>query len=333
MGQMRGRFAPSPTGDLHLGNLRTALVSWLQTKADAGEWLIRMEDLDRITSSAAHEASQIADLARLGMTSDAPVVRQSERFSIYRDAISTLQRMGRVYECYCSRREIREAASAPHDGPSDAGPDTYPGTCRSLGAARVAQLRESGRSPALRLRSENEAFEINDLIAGPFHGVSDDVVIQRNDGVPAYNLAVVVDDASQGVSHVTRGGDLITSVPRQRLLQQLLQLPEPTYAHVPLVLGPDGSRLAKRHGSTTLNELVEAGVSVDEILERLKKSLGMTDDKESIKSIKAIKAFDIRTIPKQQWVLTNVDLQHQPNPFPNDFPNDYPNDYPNGRDH
>ena len=139
---MRGRFAPSPTGALHLGNLRTALVSWLQVRAAGGEWLVRMEDLDRVTSSPAHETDQLAALAAIGLHADAPVVRQSERFALYHDAIATLQRLGRVYECYCSRREIREAAQAPH---GEASSDAYPGTCRELTTARLAEVRRAGR--------------------------------------------------------------------------------------------------------------------------------------------------------------------------------------------
>lgn len=286
---MRGRFAPSPTGSLHLGNLRTALVSWLQTRTDGGEWLVRMEDLDRVTSSPQHEASQLADLAALGMHSEAPVVRQSERFALYNDAIATLQRLGRVYECYCSRREIREAAQAPHGDEADS--DAYPGTCRELTAQRLAELRAAGRPPALRLRANGERFDIDDLIAGRYEGAADDVVIRRNDGIPAYNLAVVVDDAAQGITHVTRGGDLLSSTPRQRLLQQLLRLPQPRYAHVPLVVGADGTRLAKRHGAVTLAELAAKGVSAANVLELLMASLGVAGGA----------AFRIEDVPRERW--------------------------------
>lgn len=289
-GSMRGRFAPSPTGPLHLGNLRTALVSWLQVRAMGGEWLLRMEDLDRVTSSVEHEIDQLATLAALGMRSDISVVRQSDRFALYYDAITTLQRLGRVYECYCSRREVREAAQAPH-----AESDRYPGTCRTLGVARLAELRRSDRPPALRLRSDGARFAFDDLIAGRFEGAADDIVILRNDRVPAYNLAVVVDDAAQGVTHVTRGADLLASTPGQRLLQQLLEIPEPRYSHVPLVVASDGTRLAKRHGAITIADLGARGTSAQRVLEALMASLGPAvagpDGAD----------FRIEAIPQEPW--------------------------------
>lgn len=287
---MRGRFAPSPTGPLHLGNLRTALVSWLQVRAAGGQWLVRMEDLDRVTSSVEHEIDQLSSLAALGMRSDLTVVRQSDRFSLYYDAIATLQGLGRVYECYCSRREIREAAQAPH-----AESVAYPGTCRTLSAARLAELRLAGRPPALRLRSDGERFGFDDLIAGHFEGSADDVVIQRNDRVPAYNLAVVVDDAAQGVTHVTRGADLLESTPRQRLLQQLLEIPEPRYAHVPLVVAQDGTRLAKRHGAVTIADLAARGVSAQRVLEILLTSLGA-----AVQGPNGVD-FRIEAVPQAPW--------------------------------
>ena len=297
---MRGRFAPSPTGSLHLGNLRTALVSWLQVHTAGGEWLVRMEDLDRVTASVAHEAVQLADLAALGMHPDGLVVRQSERFDLYRDAIAIMRTAGRVYECFCTRREIRDAASAPH---GDLPEGAYPGTCRSLTAVRRAEHLAAGRTPALRLRAEGERFTIDDLIAGRYEGGTDDVVLQRNDGVPAYNLAVVVDDAMQGVTHVVRGDDLLSSTPRQRLLQQLLGLPEPTYAHVPLVLAPDGSRLAKRHGAVTLADLAARGVTAPHVLALLGESLGLCAADDEVTATDLAQHFDLVTVPRQPWSL------------------------------
>ena len=282
---MSGRFAPSPTGDLHVGNLRTALLAWLATHAAGGDLIVRMEDLDRIQAAPEHERSQLADLASLGIDWTSPVVRQSERFDLYRDALATLDTRGLVYECFCSRREVRaEIADAPHA--PHLPPGSYPGTCRTLSARRRSQLITEGRTPALRLRAPDPVDDagngrhiviaFDDLVAGPSRGGVDDVVLRRNDGVPAYNLAVVVDDAAQGVTQVVRGNDLLDSTPRQIHLQQLLDLPTPVYGHVPLVFGEDGERLSKRHGSVTLDELRRDGATVAAVVVELVRSAGIT---------------------------------------------------------
>ena len=266
---MTGRFAPSPTGPLHVGNLRTALLAWLVARAAGASFLVRMEDLDRVTSSPDHEARQLADLAGLGLDWDGAVVRQSERFDRYGAAIDELTARGLTYECFCTRREIREAASAPH------GPELrYPGTCRDLTAAERA-ARRRGRPAAIRLRAPGDEVVVVDRLAGRHAAVPDDVVLRRNDGVPAYNLAVVVDDAAQGVTEVVRGDDLLASTPRQVLLQRLLGLPSPTYVHVPLVVGADHERLAKRHGAVTLEDLADRGVAPERVVGALAISLGM----------------------------------------------------------
>ena len=305
MGTVRGRFAPSPTGALHLGNLRTALVSWLHAASLGGEWLVRFEDLDRVTASVGHEQDQLASLASLGLHPDGEVVRQSERFGLYSDAIATLRQLGRVYECYCTRREISEAAQAPHDDLTDG---AYPGTCRSLSAEHRRRLVDAGRRPALRLLADGERFGFTDLVTGAYEGGVDDVVLQRNDGIPAYNLAVVVDDAAQGITHVVRGADLLTSTPRQRLLQVLLGLPEPTYAHVPLVLAPDGTRLAKRHGAVTLAALAARGVPPSEVLARLGASLGLCTESDETTAPDLAQRFRIEHVPRSPWRLDPADL-------------------------
>jgi glutamyl-tRNA synthetase len=228
---MTGRFAPSPTGDLHLGNLRTALLAWLFARSAGGRFLMRMEDLDRGRVRPGAEEQQLADLRAIGIDWDGPVVRQSERLELYEAAVRRVD----TYPCFCTRAEIREAASAPH-GPVGA----YPGTCRELSAAERAEREATGRSPALRVRAD---------------GSVDDFVVRRGDGAFAYNLAVVVDDAEMGVDQVVRGDDLADSTPRQVWLGRALGLPIPDYVHVPLVLGPDGARLAKRHGAVTLRDV------------------------------------------------------------------------------
>lgn len=289
---MSGRFAPSPTGDLHLGNLRTALVAWLAARSRGGRFLVRMEDLDRITASAEHEARQLADLTAIGLDWDGDVVRQSERFDRYEAAIERLSAQGLTYECYCSRREIREAASAPHAEPGGRPELAYPGTCRDLtDAARRARRRE--RPPALRLRANDERVTVPDAVVGVYEGRVDDVVLRRNDGVPAYNLAVVVDDAAQGVTEVVRGDDLLASTPRQVLLQRLLGLEAVTYAHVPLVVGPDGERLAKRHGAVTLTELATKGVRPNRVLDALALSLGLASAREHVRTAELVECFSL----------------------------------------
>jgi glutamyl-tRNA synthetase len=286
---MTGRFAPSPTGELHVGNLRTALVAWLVARSAGDDFLVRIEDLDRVTSTAEHEAAQLADLAALGLDWDGPVVRQSERFERYEAAIAELTAAGLTYECYCSRREIREAAAAPHG----AGPDgAYPGTCRELTAGERSRRREA-RPPALRLRTDQPAIAVDDLVAGPYEGVADDVVLRRNDGVPAYNLAVVVDDAAQGVTTVVRGDDLLSSTPRQLHLQELLSLPTPRYVHVPLVVGADAQRLAKRHGAVTLADLRAGGVDADDVRAGLAVSLGLAEPGERPSPAELVERFDL----------------------------------------
>jgi glutamyl-tRNA synthetase len=217
-----GRFAPSPTGPLHLGSLRTALVAWLFARSAGARFRVRVEDLDPQRSRPTFEASQLADLQALGIDWDGPVVRQSDRLARYAEALATLERAGRLYPCFCTRAEIREAASAPH-GPGDGG---YPGTCRALSDAERARRIAAGDQHALRLRAGGE---------------------------------------------LVRGADLADSTPRQILLARLLGLPVPRYAHVPLVLGPDGARLAKRHGAVTLADRDEP---VGATLARLAHSLG-----------------------------------------------------------
>ncbi len=269
---VRGRFAPSPTGRLHIGNVRTAALAWLMSRQVGGGFVVRMEDLDTMTARREHERGQLDDLRAIGIDWDGSVARQSERSSIYADAIETLRRAGLVYPCYCTRREIREAASAPHGDGLPEG--AYPGTCRSLSAAQRRQREREGRPAALRLLSDGRRIAVDDEVAGRFEGLVDDVVVRRNDGVAAYNLAVVVDDAAQGVTQVVRGDDLLPSTPRQIALQQLLGLPTPRYAHVPLVVGADGERLAKRHGASTLGELAALGVTTLDVVRWIATSIG-----------------------------------------------------------
>ncbi len=275
-GPMSGRFAPSPTGTLHVGNLRTAVLAWLAARATGRGFVVRMEDLDRVQSAPEHEERQLEDLTAIGLDWDGEILRQSERFEVYGDAIDVLTGRDLVYECFCSRREVRaEIEDAPHA--PHLPPGSYPGTCRELSRARRSAFVDEGRTPALRLRAPRPAdvISFHDVVAGPFSGGVDDVVLRRNDGVPAYNLAVVIDDAMQGVDQVVRGDDLLSSTPRQIHLQHLLGLPTPTYGHVPLVVGDDGERLSKRHGSVTLPDLAAVGVRPWDVLVSILASSGL----------------------------------------------------------
>ncbi len=304
-GSVRGRFAPSPTGPLHLGNLRTALLAWLIARRGGGEFIVRMEDLDRVTSSPQHEADQLASLRSIGLDWDGEVVRQSERFGLYRQAIDRLQAIGVVYECYCSRREIRQATRAPQGTDAEG---VYPGTCRSLTERDRQALRSDGRRAALRLMSDARVESFDDRFSGPQSGRVADLVLQRNDGVPAYNLAVVVDDAAQGVTEVVRGDDLVASTPGQIMLHRLLDLSIPRYAHIPLVLAPDATRLAKRHGAVTLADLAERGLSPGDVCARLAASLGMGGGDHAVMARQLLDVFDPALVPHVPWTLTAEEL-------------------------
>jgi glutamyl-tRNA synthetase len=284
-----GRFAPSPTGTLHLGNLRTALLAWLYARAQGAPFLLRVEDLDRGRVREHFEAEQLADLAAIGLDWDGPVVRQSERLDVYADALARLDAAGAVYPCWCTRAEIREASSAPH-GPLPEG--HYPGTCRRLTAAQRAEREASGRPPALRADAGGADVAFADRLHGAQHGAVDDFVLRRNDGAYAYNLAVVVDDGAQGVGEVVRGDDLLDSTPRQLWLAGRLDLTAPSFAHVPLVLGGDGARLAKRHGAVTLADRREQGESAEDVRARLAASVGLSAPDERPSPGELVARFD-----------------------------------------
>jgi glutamyl-tRNA synthetase len=289
-----GRFAPSPSGELHVGNLRTALLAWLFARSTARKFLLRVEDLDRARAGA--EAEQLRDLEAIGITWDGDAVHQTARGSLYAHAISRLEAAGLTYECFCTRREIQEAPSAPH-APQGA----YPGTCRNLDPAEL-EFKRSTRPAAIRLRADVAQYTVHDLLHGAYTGLVDDFVLRRNDGVTAYNLAVVVDDAEQGIDQVVRGDDLLPSTPRQAFLASLLNIPVPEYAHVPLVVNADGVRLAKRDGAVTLRDLADAGHSAEAVRGRLLESLGLPAGPLE----QALNAFDPALVPREPWVWSGM---------------------------
>ena len=283
-----GRFAPSPTGTLHVGNLRTALVAWLFARSQDARYLVRMEDLDTGRVRERFYDEQLHDLAAIGLDWDGPVVRQSERIALYESALEVLRSRGLIYECWCTRAEIREAASAPH---GDLPEGAYPGTCRELTARERAERAAGARRPALRVRADAARVAFEDRLAGHQEGVVDDFVVRRNDGAFAYNLAVVVDDGAQGIGEVVRGADLLDSTPRQLWLCDRLGIVAPRHAHVALVLGPDGARLAKRHGAVTLAERAAQGQSADDVRDELAASLGIGARGEHLTPAELVERF------------------------------------------
>lgn len=301
-GKGAGRYAPSPSGDLHLGNLRTAMLAWLFARSTGRAFLMRIEDTDH-GRNAGVASRQLADLRALGIDWDDRPVVQSEREHLYRAAIAQLSERGLVYECVCTRREILDAPRAPHSPPG-----AYPGTCRNLSDLERsrARARIAPRLPALRLRTPAHMREssFNDLLLGRIVGAIDDLVLQRGDGAIAYNVAVVIDDAEMRVDQIVRGDDLAATTPRQNVLQALLDLPGPSrieYAHVPLVLGPSGARLAKRDGAVTLRQLAESGTSVDAVRTLLAASLNLAEAGESVSMTQLISRFDPNILPRHPW--------------------------------
>ncbi|MHB1138751.1 MAG: tRNA glutamyl-Q(34) synthetase GluQRS [Microthrixaceae bacterium] len=299
-----GRFAPSPSGSLHLGNLRTALLAWCFARHEQGRFLLRVEDLTTGALPVA-EAEQLADLATLGLTHDGPVERQSELRGRHDAAIALLQERGLTYPCHCTRREIREASQAPH---GEAPEGAYPGTCRTLGPSERERRDAAGRPAALRLRAEGVTIQVEDEQLGTIRAAVDDLVLRRADGVASYNLAVVVDDAAQGVDQVVRGADLLPTTPRQVLLQRLLGLATPRYVHVPLVLGVDGARLAKRHGAVGLADQLAAGASPAQVVGLLAGSLGLASPGEALTAEQVLARFDPASLPREPWVLDPAEV-------------------------
>jgi glutamyl-tRNA synthetase len=295
----RGRFAPSPTGDLHLGGARTALVAWLCARAAGGALLVRVEDLDRPRVVAGAEARILDDLSWLGLDWDEAPLRQSERTRLYDAATERLLASGRAFRCWCSRADVARAATAPH-GRADEGP-RYPGTCRARTEA------PNQRSPSVRLRVEPERVRFCDGV----HGEHDedvaatvgDFVIRRADGIAAYQLAVVVDDSQSGITDVVRGDDLLGSTARQLLLYRALDLPAPRFAHVPLVLGPDGTRLGKRHGSLAVRALRERGETPARVIGLLAGTLGLRPGGASVEARALVADFALDKLPRTATTL------------------------------
>jgi glutamyl-tRNA synthetase len=263
--------------------------------------VVRMEDLDPMVSRREFEAQQLTDLAAIGLDWDGPVVRQSERHELYEAALRTLADRGLVYECYCTRKEIQAASQAPN-GPQLDG--RYPGTCRTLTEPVRRAHQASGRRPALRLRSQSDSGEVDDLLVGRRWFPIDDLVLRRNDGAWAYNLAVVVDDAAQRVGTVVRADDLLSSTPRQHHLSELLGLPIPRALHLPLIVNERGERLAKRDGAVTLSDRVAIGESPADVLRRLVMSLGGQDHDSVRTAADLLDRFSVHELSRTPWTFS-----------------------------
>ena len=298
-----GRYAPSPSGDLHLGNLRTALLAWLYARSSGRRFLVRVEDIDTQRSSEESAQRQLEDLATLGLDWDGEVIYQHDRYAAYEEALAQLP----TFECYCSRKDIQEASRAPH-----AIPGQYPGTCRALSddqrAAKRAELAAQNRVPAIRLRADTTTYTIHDALAGEYTGEVDDFILRRGGQPPAdpvqgmdwaYNLAVVVDDAFQGVDQVVRGDDLLSSAPRQAYLAHKLGYAEPEFIHVPLVLNSEGVRLSKRDGAVTLRQLLEEpGRGRGDVVKLLARSLGY----EATSAAELLERFRPESLTREAFV-------------------------------
>jgi len=301
----RGRYAPSPTGTTHLGNASTALLAWLSVRARGGAFVVRMEDLDRARVVAGSAAGILDDLRWLGLDWDegpdvggphAPY-EQSERGALYDDAFARLNVLGLVYPCFCSRKDIQSAASAPQ-APGDEA--LYPGTCRGLPSAETVRRIGSGAVHAWRFRVDPAAVSpFLDRVRGRYEahpGSVGDFVVRRADGVPAYQLAVVVDDIAMEIDEVVRGEDLLASTVRQQLLYQAFAVSPPTFAHVPLLLGGDGVRLSKRHRGTAIRELRDEGQTAESIVGRLAHNHGLRPTAAPVRARDLVDDFDLAVV-------------------------------------
>jgi len=294
---------------LHLGNARTFLVNWLLAKHRGWRVLMRVEDLDgpRVKAGAAKQL--LEELAWLGLTWDGPVVRQSQRADAYRAALERLVAAGAAYPCVCSRRDIETAGGAPH---ADDGAAGYPGTCRGRWSSAEDARRACGRPVAWRVRVPDEPVEFADEFAGPqrvdLARCGGDFVVFKNDGLAAYQLAVVADDAAAGVDAIVRGDDLLVSAARQIHLRRLLGLsPSPAHWHLPLVVGADGRRLAKRHGDTRLEHYRRRGAAPQRLLGLLGFWCGLLDRRREATLGELVERFDLARLPRETVVFSPED--------------------------
>ena len=305
---IRGRFAPSPSGRMHLGNAWSSLLAWLSVRSQGGTMVLRLEDLDRARCKPAFCAGVEEDLRWLGLDWDegglggGALYRQSLRDEAYRAALEQLAAKDLLYPCFCTRGQLH-AASAPHRSDGDV---IYPGTCRELTDEERAE-RAKMRKPAVRIRVPDEEIGFVDRLQGAYSEnlaqMCGDFILRRSDGVFAYQLAVVVDDAAMGVTEVVRGQDLLTSTPRQIYLQRLLGFDTPSYCHVPLLCAADGRRLSKREADLTRQALRKNGVAPETIVGRLAYAAGLIDRPEPITPRELVPLYAVEKLPRADIVL------------------------------
>lgn len=294
-----GRFAPTPSGRMHLGNVFAALLAWLSIRSQNGELVLRMEDLDTQRTSEEYAALLREDLHWLGLDYDRETLPQSKRSRVYDGYFQHLQELGLLYPCYCTR-SLLHSADAPHLAD---GTYVYPGTCRNLTAAQRSAFQ---RPPAWRLRVPDRVWEVADLVQGVYRCnlATDcgDMVVRRGDGIYVYQLAVTVDDAEAGVTEVVRGVDLLSSAPRQMYLQELFGFPHPTYAHVPMLLAPDGRRLSKRDRDLDLGALRQR-MTAEHLVGLLAWVGGLIDRPADVSPRELVQSFSWRQVSGQSVCL------------------------------
>ncbi len=305
MSAVVGRFAPTPSGRMHLGNVFAALIAWLSVRSRDGEMVLRMEDLDTQRTSEEFAAMLREDLAWLGLTYDRETPEQSRRSGVYDRYFDRLQQQGLLYPCYCTRSQLH-SVNAPHL--SD-GTYVYPGTCRDL---QPAQRAAFDRKPAWRVRVPDRVWTFTDRVQGEYtlnlETECGDMVMRRADGVYVYQLAVTVDDGEAGVTEVVRGMDLLSSAPRQMYLQELFGFPHPEYAHVPLLLAPDGRRLSKRDRDLDLGQL-RLRMTPEQLLGILAFSAGLTDRQTPVSARELAAEFSWEKLKKKSMCLSGEILR------------------------
>lgn len=308
---VKTRFAPSPTGGMHLGNLRTALLNWLLATRTGGVFCVRIEDTDRLRSDAAHARAILEDLAWLGLEPGEPVIRQSERTDVYADLYARLEAEDRAYPCFCTQEELALARAAQR---ASGRPPRYSGTCAGLDAGAREQRLAQGRVPTLRFRvPAGQTVDFVDAVKGQQRFATDDLgdfIIRRADGSAAFLFCNAVDDALTGIDMVLRGEDHLTNTPRQRLLLEALGLPVPTYGHASTILGDDGAPLSKRNGSRTVAELRLEGLLPLAVLNYLARLGHGIDDEALLPAAELAQAFSLERLGRAPGHFDLAQLRH-----------------------